>query len=98
MAAETHKGVTALRIRRADNVATCITAQRAGETAVCACEGETEAVPLREDIPFGHKFALRDIRKGEKILKYGCPIGIAAQDIVRGSHVHVHNVSSLRCG
>ena len=31
----------------------------------------------REGIPAGHKIALRDIAKGEKVIKYGCPIGTA---------------------
>ena len=43
----------------------------------------------------GHKFALRDIAKGEKVIKYGAPIGIATKDIAEGDWVHVHNVRTL---
>ena len=43
-------------------------------------------------IPAGHKFALRDIAEGEKIVKYGDPIGVATCLIPAGSHVHTHNV------
>ena len=63
--------ITALRIQPRDNVATCVLAQRAGETAVYADGGETAEVRLREDIPFGHKFAVRPIAAGEEIIKYG---------------------------
>lgn len=43
-------------------------------------------------VPFGHKIALCDIKQGEKIIKYGHPIGYATTDIKSGSHVHTHNI------
>ncbi|MBO5680651.1 MAG: altronate dehydratase [Lentisphaeria bacterium] len=43
----------------------------------------------------GHKFALVDIAKGEKVIKYGMPIGYATEDIAKGAHVHTHNVKTL---
>ncbi len=49
-------------------------------------------VPLRERIPLGHKFALRDIKPGEPIRKYGQIIGFANEPIPLGAWVHVHNV------
>jgi len=48
----------------------------------------------REGIPAGHKIALADIRKGEKVVKYGYPIGVATQDIRMGEFVHTHNLAS----
>jgi len=45
-------------------------------------------------VPLGHKIARTDIRAGNKILKYGAPIGVATADIPAGAHVHVHNVRS----
>lgn len=42
----------------------------------------------------GHKYALRDIKKGENIIKYGNPIGHATTDIKKGDHVHSHNVKT----
>lgn len=47
---------------------------------------------LSEDIKKGHKFALRDIKKGEDIIKYHMPIGHAKEDIKKGSWVHTHNI------
>lgn len=49
-------------------------------------------LPIETGVPFGHKVALRDIRVGEPVIKYGLVIGHASVDIARGAHVHVHNV------
>ena len=46
----------------------------------------------------GHKYALRDIKEGENIIKYGNPIGHATCDIKKGEHVHTHNVKTNLCG
>ncbi len=46
------------------------------------------------NIADGHKYALRDIKKGEAVIKYGNPIGIATADIGKGEHVHTHNVKT----
>jgi altronate hydrolase len=45
-------------------------------------------------IGLGHKIAVRAIRKGEAVRKYGQIIGFASQDIEAGHHVHVHNVAA----
>lgn len=42
----------------------------------------------------GHKYARRDIKKGENIIKYGFPIGHATEDIKKDEHVHSHNVKT----
>ena len=44
------------------------------------------------NIPFGHKISLEDIKKGDLIYKYGQIIGIAFEEIKKGSHVHSHNL------
>ena len=46
----------------------------------------------------GHKYALRNIRSGENIIKYGQPIGHATCDIAKGEHVHTHNVKTNLSG
>lgn len=46
----------------------------------------------------GHKYALRDIRAGENIIKYGNPIGHAVVDIKKGEHVHNHNIKTNLSG
>ena len=47
-------------------------------------------------IPLGHKVALRDIKEGATIIKYGHDIGVAVKDIRKGGHVHVQNVKTKR--
>lgn len=55
---------------------------------------ESGVVRLARPIPLAHKIARRDISEGEKILKYGMPIGIATEAIAAGEHVHIHNIRS----
>jgi (2R)-sulfolactate sulfo-lyase subunit alpha len=47
-------------------------------------------------IPLGHKIALKDVKKGETLLKYGHDIGRAVSTIGKGRHAHVHNVKTKR--
>ena len=55
-------------------------------------------VTLLSPLPMGHKAALRDIHQGEKVIKYGFPIGEATRDIRRGEWVHTHNLRTLLSG
>ena len=51
---------------------------------------------INDVISFGHKFALENIRRGSRVVKYGEVIGEATSDIKPGDHVHTHNLASLR--
>jgi len=75
-----------------DNVATALQPLEAGRRL----DVNGVVVSALEPIPSGHKIALRVIRAGEAVIKYGSPIGIATADISAGSHVHTHNVASTR--
>ena len=55
-------------------------------------------IELQDDIKPGHKVALRDIKKGEFIIKYGYPIGNALEDIKKGQWVHTHNIKTNLSG
>jgi len=57
-------------------------------------EGNTVNLQVVMDIPCYHKVAIKDIQKGQNILKYGEIIGKASKDIRRGEHVHEHNLES----
>ena len=48
----------------------------------------SDGTVLNEDVDLGHKIALRDIQRGEAVIKYGNLIGYATKDIRRGDHVH----------
>ncbi len=73
-----------LQIQPDDNVAVAIATIPAGTLLPC---GEA-----REEIPAGHKIALREIKSGGVVRKYGFAIGVATRDIAPGEHVHEHNV------
>lgn len=77
-----------------DNVATALESLRQGAEVAVEIRDNMEKITLVSDIPPGHKFALRDIEKGDSVIKYGEPIGQSLAKIARGEHVHVHNVIS----
>lgn len=81
-----------------DNVATAIRNLKEGKKVRVSVKGrkELEEIKLKEEIPFGHKFAVRKIGKGDEIIKYGELIGKATKSIDVGEYVHVHNVESTR--
>ena len=77
-----------IKIHQNDNVAVALTPLSANRTL----DVDGTEVTLREDIPQGHKFALTDIPADAQVIKYGCPIGIAKENINRGSWIHTHNI------
>ncbi len=77
-----------VKIHENDNVAVALRPLAKGG----ALEVAGAKVSLLEDIPQGHKFALRPIKAGEEVVKYGFRIGYAKEDIDAGAWVHVHNV------
>lgn len=79
---------TYLKIHPSDNIAVALVTLAKGTTI----ENDGINVRLTEDIPQGHKFSLTDLKKGDQIIKYGSPIGIASHDINIGSWVHIHNI------
>lgn len=79
-----------LRLASEDNVCSAARPIEAGE--VIAIGGQSVTVARR--IPTGHKIAVTPIMPGEKVTKYGVPIGTATQAIRPGDYVHTHNVTS----
>ena len=73
-----------IRIHPLDNVAVALMDLHAGETVA--------GITLREDVPAGHKVALAPLHPGDKVIKYGCPIGHATVEVAPGSWLHTHNV------
>ena len=84
--------ITAIVISADDNVATALEAIERGQTVRAGASTVTAA----EAIPRGHKIALRAIAEGDRVVKYGSPIGTASREIAAGAHVHTHNVASTR--
>ena len=88
----------ALKVDDKDNVATIFAngITDGTEVEIRDKRGEMEPVHVIGDIPYGHKIAVRDIRKGEPIMKYGESIGAASADIKKGEYVHIHNMVAMR--
>lgn len=57
---------------------------------------ETLTVTAIDDMPLGHKVALRTIDEGETVVKYSHDIGRAVAAIGQGNHVHTHNLKTKR--
>ena len=57
---------------------------------------KTIKVSSTNEVPLGHKIALKDLNEGDTILKYGHDIGKVVKAIKKGDHVHVHNVKTKK--
>lgn len=79
-----------LCLKQGDNIAVLTAAVHQGENLQIG--GVAHQMP--QTLGMGHKLALRAIAAGEDVVKYGFPIGYAAEDIAPGQHVHVHNLAS----
>ncbi|MGH6637390.1 MAG: flagellar biosynthesis protein FlgA [Polaromonas sp.] len=53
-------------------------------------------VQALQDIPIGHKVALKDMAVGDTVLKYGIDMGKVVASILAGQHAHVHNIKTKR--
>lgn len=80
------ENISSIIINEKDNVAVVLHEIKTGENH--------NGIIFLNDIPFGHKVAIKNIYKGENIIKYGFPIGYAKNDIKAGEHVHIHNLNT----
>lgn len=81
-----------IQVHDTDDAAVALAELRSGEVYEVA--GSGVAITLKDDIPFGHKAAVRPIAAGEPVIKYGNPIGLATRDILPGEHIHTHNLKT----
>ncbi len=86
------KEINILQISEKDNVVVILSEAIADDYFYF----KDEKYNLKEAIPFGHKVALADFAVDDKIIKYGEIIGIAKENISRGSWIHNHNIISDR--
>lgn len=84
----------AFQIDIKDNVATALVPLLPGSVHL---KGDTQAdvIAVLENVPVGHKIAVKDIKAGDKIIKYGIVIGRAVRDIKCGQWVHLHCMCSI---
>ena len=86
----------AIVMNEKDNTATAVEAIEAGAAVMVSIAGQETSIMVKHKIPFGHKFALREIEPGDPVIKYGETIGYVTKPIAGGEHVHVHNLESGR--
>lgn len=79
-----------IRINSNDNVIVAVEGLSKGSTVTI----NDVDILLEKEIPMGHKIALSNIKAGEKIVKYGFPIGSALANIKAGEHIHTHNLKT----
>lgn len=87
----------AILINELDNCATLVENAKANDL-ITIYNQENEIITelkAKENIPYGNKIAIKDIKKDEFVYKYGEKIAIATKDITKHSLVHVHNTKSL---
>src|SRR5664280_2008286 len=82
-------GECALLLRPDDDVAVATCELRAGTRLLMSAARE---LVLGDDVPRGHKLAVRDLPAGSAVHKYGQSIGRVTVDIAVGAHVHTHNL------
>jgi (2R)-sulfolactate sulfo-lyase subunit alpha len=70
----------------------------AGTEMLCVITADNSDFRLtaRQDVPIGHKIALKDLKTGDTVVKYGQDIGRVVAPIAKGEHVHVHNLKTKR--
>lgn len=88
--------MNAMVIDKKDTVAVAIEPVKKGEEVSFLLDGKVNVVKAQNDITIYHKIAIKEMKKGEPVVKYGQHIGLAADTIAVGEHVHVHNVESHR--
>lgn len=87
-------GEKILQINRKDNIAIALKEIEAGDIV----KVKSQSIEVLNEIPLGHKIALKDIKKGDKVIRYGYEIGAAAEDIKKGEWVHSHNLKTALKG
>ena len=53
-------------------------------------------IEARQDIPIGHKIALKDMAVDSTVIKYGIDMGRVVAPVKAGEHAHVHNIKTKR--
>jgi (2R)-sulfolactate sulfo-lyase subunit alpha len=82
-----------------DNVGVVVVEDlKAGTDMLCVVTEDNSdfRMAAKADVPIGHKIALKDLKVGDTVIKYGQDIGKVVAPIAKGDHVHVHNLKTKR--
>lgn len=77
-----------IQIHAKDNVAVAIAPLKEGESY----EVGKMRITVKEEIPAGHKMAIKPIEEEGPVIKYGHLIGYATKAIEAGEWIHTHNM------
>ncbi|WP_129645294.1 amidohydrolase family protein [Peristeroidobacter agariperforans] len=88
---KTPPAAPAILLHPDDNVLVCCRAVRAGERFNIS---ESEVIHVLQDTDLGHKLARRGLSEGDKVIKYGAPIGSMKAAVLAGGWIHLHNMKS----
>jgi (2R)-sulfolactate sulfo-lyase subunit alpha len=71
---------------------------KAGTDMLCVVTADNSSFRMKSvnDVPIGHKIALKDLKVGDTAVKYGEDIGKIVANVPAGGHVHVHNLKTKR--
>lgn len=81
-----------------DNVGVAVVDIKAGQSVTGSAldSGAKIEAAAQQDVPLGHKIALKELSVGDTVIKYGEDIGRVVAKIRVGEHVHVHNLKTKR--
>ena len=82
-----------------DNVGVVVVEGLKSGTKMLCCiteDNSTFELEANDDVPIGHKIALKNLKTGDTAIKYGEDIGKMIGDVNKGEHVHVHNLKTKR--
>jgi hypothetical protein len=86
----TKKTAQAILLHPNDNILVCVAHIYADDKILI----DDELIGIHRDVDVGHKLARRALAVGDKIYRYGAPIGSVTQAVAKGEHVHMHNMQS----
>lgn len=88
---KSRNAASAILLHPDDNVLVCCRPVHAGEGVRVGAE---EEIPVLQDTDLGHKLARRALSAGDKVIKYGAPIGSMTAAVPAGGWIHLHNMKS----
>jgi (2R)-sulfolactate sulfo-lyase subunit alpha len=87
---QTPQAAAVLLLHPDDNVVVCVKQIAAGDQVTI----DDELMVMRQAVGVGHKIARRALVVGDKVVRYGAPIGSMTEAADKGEHVHMHNIKS----
>lgn len=90
--------INAMIIDKNDDVVVAIEPIKKGEfiSYFESENGQVTNLKSLDDITIYHKIAIKNIKKNTPVVKYGEHIGLSSKDILKGEHLHTHNIENCR--